>query len=113
MKEFYLLLAAFGASGTFISWFLYQRTLSRMIEHIKINHYEIWLNLKCPIGKSPPDPIMSNPQIRKFILNKEYEAYSDLFLKEIGDVVRQRLLFSVFCFICLITGLALFTISSI
>ena len=56
---------------------------------------------------------MSNPQIRKFILNKEYEAYSDLFLKEIGDVVRQRLLFSVFCFICLITGLALFTISSI
>lgn len=112
MKDFYLLLAAFGASGTFISWFLYQRSLSRMIEHIKINHYEIWLNLKCPIGKSPPDPILSYPEVRKFILEKEYGTYTDLFLKEIGDVVRQRLIFSIFCFMCLLVGIVLFIISS-
>lgn len=113
MKEIYLLLAAFGASGTFISWVLYQRTLSRMIEHIKINHYEIWLNLKCPIGKSPPDPIMSYPEVRKFIYKKEYATYTDLFLKEIGDVVRQRLIFSIFCFMCLVVGIVLFTVFSV
>ncbi|MGI9227277.1 MAG: hypothetical protein ACR2PU_00655 [Gammaproteobacteria bacterium] len=113
MKEFYLLLTAFGASGTFIGWFLYQRSLSRMVGHIKVNHYEIWLNLNCPIGKSPPDPILNNLQVRKFIIKKEYGTYTDLFLKEIGDVVRQRLIFSVFCFICLVVGIVLFTITSI
>lgn len=111
MEELSFLLIALGASGIFIGWNLYQRTLSKMIEHIKINHYEIWLNLNCPMGKSPPDPLMSHPQMRKFILNKDYEAYSDLFLKEIGDVVRQRLLFSVFCFICLLAGIVLFMIN--
>ena len=107
MQEYSLLLIAFGASGTFVGWFLYQRSLSRMIEHIKLNHYEIWLNLNCPIGKSPPDPILSSAKVRKFILSKEYATYTDLFLKEVGDVVRLRLIFSVFCFICLVFGILL------
>lgn len=113
MEEFSLLLTAFGAGGAYIGWFLYQRSLSRMIEHIKINHYEIWLNLKCPIGKSPPDPFMSYLEVREFVLKKEYETYTDLFLKEIGDVARQRLIFSVFCFMCLILGIVLFVFYSI
>ena len=107
MQEYSLLLIAFGASGTFVGWFLYQRSLSRMIEHIKLNHYEIWLNLNCPIGKSPPDPILSSAKVRKFILSKEYATYTDLFLKEVGDVVRLRLIFSIFCFICLVFGVLL------
>ena len=111
MDEYYLLLIAFGASGVFVGRYLYQRSLYRMIEHIKVNHYEIWLNLSCPIGRSPPDPILGNPKVRKFILNKEYETYTDLFLKEIGDVVRLRLIFSIFCFICLVIGIFLFTIT--
>ncbi len=111
MQEYSLLLIAFGASGAFVGWFLYQRSLSRMIEHIKLNHYEIWLNLNCPIGKSPPDPVLNNPKVRKFILSKEYETYTDLFLKEVGDIVRLRLIFSIFCFICLIFGILLLTIS--
>ena len=107
MKEYSLLLIAFGASGTFVGWVLYQFSLAKLIEHIKINHYEIWLNLNCPIGKSPPDPFMSYPQVRRFILKKEYRSYTDLFLKEIGDVVRMRLIFSIFCFICLVVGIVL------
>lgn len=79
-----------------------------MIEHIKLNHYKIWLTLGCPIGKSPPDPFISNPQVRNFILKKEYGSYTDLFLKEIGDVVRQRLFFSVFCLLCLVVGIVLY-----
>ena len=113
MKEFSLLLTAFGASGTFVGWVLYQRSLYRMIEHIKVNHYEIWLNLNCPIGKSPPDPILNHPQVRKFIINKVYGTYTDLFLKEIGDVVRLRFIFSVFCLLCLVVGIVLFIITSI
>jgi hypothetical protein len=108
MKENSLLLIAFGASGAFVGWFLFQRSLKRMIEHIKVNHYEIWLNLDCPLGKSPPDPVLGNTKIRKFILKKEYGTYTDLFLKEIGDIVRLRLIFSAFCFICLIAGILLF-----
>ena len=110
MQEYYLLLIAFGASGTFVGWFLYQRSLSRMIEHIKLNHYEIWLNLSCPMGKSPPDRFLSSSKVRKFILSEEYATYTDLFLKEIGDVVRLRLIFSIFCFICLVFGILLFSI---
>ena len=110
MQDYSLLLIAFGASGTFVGWFLFQRSLSRMIEHIKINHYEIWLNLDCPIGKSPPDPVLGSPKTRKFILSKEYGTYTDLFLKEIGDIVRLRLIFSIFCFICLVTGTIFFII---
>lgn len=110
MGEYSLFLTAFGASGTFVGWFLYQRSLARMIEHIKINHYEIWLNLSCPIGKSPPDPFMGTPQVRKFILKREYRSYTDLFLKEIGDVVRLRLIFSIFCFICFMVGVVLLLI---
>ena len=107
MQEYSLLLIAFGACGTFVGWFLYQRSLSRMIEHIKLNHYEIWLNLNYPIGKRPPDPILSSSKVRKFILSKEYGAYTDLFLKEVGDVVRLRLIFSAFCFLCLLAGIVL------
>lgn len=55
-----------------------------MIEHIKINHYEIWLNLSCTIGKSPPDPFIGTPPARKFILKGEYGTYTDLFLLEIN-----------------------------
>ena len=113
MEEYSSLLIAFGTSGAFIGWFLFQRTLSKMIEHIKVNHYEVWLSLKCPIGKSPPDPIIASPEILKFIFNKEYEAYTDLFLKEIGDVARLRLIFSVFCLICLFIGIAWFLIISL
>ncbi len=108
MKDISTLIIAFGASGAFLGWFLYQRSLIRMIEHIKVNHYEVWLNLGCPIGKSPPDPFMSYPQVRSFILNKEYDAYTDLFLKEIGDIVRLRLFFSVFCLLCLMIGIVLY-----
>lgn len=110
MKEYSLLLIGFGASCGFVGWFLYQRSLSRMIEHIKINHYEIWLNLSCPIGKSPPDPFISNPEVRNFIFRKQYLSYTDLFLKEIGDIVRLRLIFSIFCFICLVVGIVLFAV---
>ena len=39
MKDISTLIIAFGASGTFLGWFLYQRSFARMIEHIKVNHY--------------------------------------------------------------------------
>jgi hypothetical protein len=110
MKDIAILIISFGATGTFLGWFLYQRSLARMIEHIKLNHYEIWLNLGCLIGKSPPDPFMGNPQLRNFIIKKDYASYTDLFLKEIGDVVKQRLLFSIFCLMCLATGIFLYLV---
>jgi len=108
MKDISTLIISIGASGAFLGWFLYQRSLIRMVEHIKVNHYQIWLNLGCPIGKTPPDPFMSYPQVRDFIIKREYGSYTDLFLKEIGEVVRLRLLFSVFCLLCLMIGIVLY-----
>ena len=108
MKDISILIIFFGASGVFLGWFLYQRSLIRMIEHIKVNHYQIWLSLGCPIGKSPPDPFMSYPQVRDFIVKREYGSYTDLFLKEIGEVVRLRMIFCIFCLLCLVIGVVLY-----
>ena len=111
MKDFSYLLSAFGGSCGFIVLFLYQRSLSVLMQYMKTNHHNIWLSLNKPDDNKILDSFIGNQKTRKFVINKHYEKYTDVFLNKLGSVLRVRLLFILFCLICLVTGIILFTIS--
>ena len=113
MKEFSLMLMAFGGSCAYIAWFLYKRTMRILFEYIKINHHELWLELNCTRNNKLLDSIIENQKTRDFILNRRYEIIPDTFLKDLSSVARVRLFFIIFCFICFAIGIIIFGISSI
>lgn len=112
MREISQFLMAFGAICGIAAWFLYQKTLSRLILHLRTDHYALWEALGSPDADSPPHSSMANSKLRRFILRKQYEGNADIFIKNMGSLLRQRLLFSFFCLACLTVGIILFLLSA-
>lgn len=98
---------AFGGTCGFATWFLYQKSLSKLILHISTNHKDLWANLGNPEENIPAYQSLFNTNLRQFISQKKYESNSDVFIKNQGSLVRQRLLFCIFCLVCLLIGLML------
>ena len=107
MYGFSQFLIAFGGACGIAAWFLFQKTLSRLVQHLETNHNQTWKNLDRPNVDSPPHSAITNIKLRQYILQKEYESSSDLFVKNMGGLLRQRLLFSLFCLVCLMAGTVL------
>lgn len=111
MFDFYQFLIAFGAVCGIATWFLFQTTLSKLVQYLQTNHNQIWEALDSPRVDSPPYSAMTNTKLRQYILQKKYEGNSDLFVENMGGLLRQRLLFVLFCLVCLIMGLILMLIA--
>lgn len=111
MFDFSQYLIAFGAVCGIAAWFLFQTTLSKLVQYLQTNHNQIWEALDYPHADSPPYSAMRNTKLRQYILQKRYAGSSDLFVQNMGGLLRQRLLFSLFCLVCLIMGLILMLIS--
>ncbi len=111
MKDFSLFLIAFGGGCGLIGWFLYQKSLSKLIQHIRTSHNDLWSNLGSPEDNIVPYRSILNTNLREFIFQKKYETYSDFFINKQGDLVRYRILFCMFCLGCLLLGLVLFLVS--
>ena len=104
-------LIAFGAVCGIAAWFLFQTTLSKFFQYLQTNHNQIMEALDYPHVESPPYSAIMNTKLRHYILQKKYAGSSDLFVQNMGGLLRQRLLFSLFCLVCLIMGLILMLIS--
>ena len=100
-------LTAFGVVCGIAAWFLFQKTASKLIQHLRANHAQIWEDLGRPKSDDPPLNALTNIKFRNYILQKEYRSSSDLFVNNMGALLRQRLLFSLFCLICAIAGVVL------
>ena len=111
MFDFSQFLIAFGAVCGIAVWFLFQTTLAKFIQYIQTNHNLIWEVLGRPKVNSPPYRAIMNIKLRQYILQKEYAGNTDMFVQNMGALLRQRLLFSFFCLICLVTGLILMVIA--
>ena len=98
-------LIAFGGICGIAAWFLFHKALSGLIQHLQGSHNQIWVSLGRPKVDSPAYSAILNSKLRQYILEKEYMTSADLFVKNIGGLLRQRLLFSLFCFICLMAGI--------
>ena len=111
MYEFSQFFIAFGAVCGIAVWFLFQKTLSKLVQYLQTNHNQAWVNLDCPNVNSPPYHAITNTKLREYILQKEYADSHDQFVKNMGGLLRQRLFFSLFCLICLMAGLILMLIA--
>ena len=111
MYNFSQFLIAFGAVCGIATWYLCQKTLSKLVQYLQINHNHIWETLDCPHVDSPPYSAMMNTKLRQYILQKKYAGGSDLFVQNMGGLLRQRLLFVLFCLVCLLMGLILMLIA--
>ncbi len=107
MHGFSLFLIAFGGACGIAAWFLFQKTLSRLVQHLQRDHNQTWIDLGRPNVDSPAYSAISNTKLRQYILKKEYVGSTDLFVQDIGGLLRQRLLFCLFCLVCLIVGIVL------
>lgn len=111
MHGFSQFLIAFGVTCGIAAWFLFQKSLSKFVKHLQAEHYQTWQDLSHPDKESPPYNAITNPKLRQYILQKEYEGSSDFYVKSLGGLLRQRLLFSLFCLGCLIVGIFLMLIA--
>ena len=105
-------LIAFGVVCGIAAWFLYQKTLSRFILHIQTDHRELWQQLGSLDRNSPPVRSIMNPDLRQYIWRKKYVDNVDLFVVNMGSLLRQRLLFCLFCLTCLAGGIILLLVSN-
>ena len=105
MFDFSQFLIAFGAVCGIATWFLFQKTLSKLVQYLQTNHNQVWEFFDHPNVDSPPYSAITNTKLRLYILQKEYAGSSDLFVQNMGGLLRQRLLFSLFCLVFLMTGL--------
>ena len=105
-------LMAFGIICGIAAWFLFQKSLSRFMQHLQTDHKQVWEHLGSPEINSPPHTAITNLRLRQYILRKEYMGSADLFVQNMGNLLRQRLLFSFFCLACLLAGIILFLILS-
>lgn len=100
-------LIAFGVVCGIAAWFLFHKALAGLIQHLQGSHNQVWESLGRPSIDSPAYSAILSSKLRQYILQKEYMTSADLFLKNIGALLRQRLLFSLFCLICLVAGIIL------
>lgn len=107
MYVFSQYLIAFGAICGIAAWFLFQKSYLILIQHLENNHKHTWEYLDLQNVKSHPHNAIMNAKFRQYIINKKYEEDSDLFVKNMGRLIRQRLLFILLCLFCLISGLVL------
>jgi hypothetical protein len=107
MYVFSQYLIAFGAICGIAAWFLFQKSFHILIQHLENNHKHTWGYLGLQNVKSHPHNAIMNAKFRQYVINKKYEESSDLFVKNMGRLIRQRLLFILLCLFCLISGLVL------
>ena len=100
-------LIAFGLICGLAGWFLYQKSLARLIEYIKTNQKDIWEALDSPVVNIDPLSSLQNQKLRQFIFQKQYDSTNDIFVSKLGSVIRQKLLFCFFCLIVFIVGVIL------
>lgn len=112
MHDFSQFLIAFGGTCGIAAWFLLKKTFSKLAQYLQTSHSQTWQYLGRPTVNSPPLSTVTNNKIRHYILNKEYDSSSDMFVKNMGSLIRQRLLFSLFCLACLIAGIILMIITT-
>lgn len=111
MNGFSQFLIAFGGLCGIAAWFLFQKTLYKFIQHLRRNHYQTWEDLGRPDIECPPHHAITNTKLRKYILQEEYASSTDLLVTNMGGLLKQRLLFSLFCLFCLIAGVVLMLIT--
>ena len=107
MYAFSQYLIAFGVICGIAGWFLFQKSSLILIQHLENNHKHIWDNLDLQNLYNHPHKAIMNTRYRQYIINKKYEESPDLFVKNMGRLVRQRLLFILLCLFCLISGIVL------
>ena len=112
MHSFSQFLIAFGSIIGIATWYLFQNTLTSFISHMQRNHIHIWEELDCPEPKNPAYKSIFNPKLRRYIIQKEYSNSADIFFKDMGALLRQRLLFCLFCLACLFAGIISIPFSS-
>ncbi len=100
-------LIAFGAVCGIAAWFLFQKALPGLVQRLQTDHISMWEKIGCPDSKSPAYQAVINAKFRQYILGKEYSFSHDIFVKEIGALLRQRLLFCFFCVVCMSLGVLL------
>jgi len=105
MYAFSQFLIAFGGVCGIAAWFLFHKTLPGLIRHLQGNHNQTWESLGRPNVDSSAYSAIMNSKLRQYILQKKYMSNADLFVTNIGGLLRQRLLFSLFCLICVIVGI--------
>lgn len=113
MNVFSQFLISFGIVFGIAAWFLLHKTLIIFVQHMHRNHNQLWQNLDCPNNDSPHHIAFTSVKLRQYILQKKYQLSSDLFLNDMGQLIRQRILFCIFCLGCLILGVALMLIVSV
>lgn len=111
MKDFSLFLMAFGTICGLAGWFLYQKSLAKLIQQIKASQNSLWTKLGSPNENILPYKSLLNTNLRQFIFQKKYETNDDVFVINQGSLVRQRLLFCMFCLVCLLLGLMLYLLA--
>ena len=113
MNNILQFLIAFGVVCGIAAWFLYQKTLSKFILHVQMDHRDLWQNLGSPDINSPPIRSIMNPDLRQYIWQKKYASNVDTFVVNMGNLLRQRLLFCLFCLICVAVGLVLLLVVNV
>ena len=111
MKDFSLFLIAFGGIVGFAGWFLYQKSLARFIQQIKSSHHSLWVKLGSPDENIAAYHSLLNTNLRQYITQQHYKTCDDLFVNNQGNLIRQRLLFILFCLVCLVIGIVLYILS--
>lgn len=111
MLDFSQFLIAFGVACGIAAWYLFQNTLTKLIQHIQTSHKHVWSALGHPKVNDPSLRAISNIRLRRYILQKEYAKSPDFFVQNMGELLRQRLIFSLFCIACLIIGITLMLIA--
>jgi hypothetical protein len=101
---------AFGFVFGIAAWFLLHKTLLIFVQHLQRAHNRVWEKLDRPNVDSPRHIAFTSVKLRQYILHKEYAVSSDLFVNNMGGLLRQRLLFCYFCLGCLIVGIGLMLI---
>ena len=110
MNDISQFLIAFGVVFGIATWFLLHKTLLIFVQYLQKDHNQVWENLDRPTVDSPRHIAFTSVKLRQYIFQKEYALSSDLFVNNMGGLLRQRLLFCYFCLGCLIVGISLMLI---
>ena len=100
-------LIAFGVIFGLAGWYLYQKSLAKLIEHLKVNQRTTWEALGSPATNIDPVTSLQSDHLRNYITQQQYQSSEDVFVRKLGNVIRQKLLFCLFCLVCFLLGLIL------
>lgn len=113
MTEISQFLIGFGVVFGIALLFFMRKTINLFLQHMQRNDHQLWQSLDSPNTDSSHHIAITNQRLRQYILQKKYLLSSDLFLKDMGALLRRRLVFFYFCLGCLLLGLFLSLIASI